>query len=253
MPADRRIPPRSAGLLVIGDEILSGRTREANAALLAARLCQHGIPLLECRIVPDRQDAIVGALNALRGSYDIVFTSGGIGPTHDDITTAAVARAFSVPLIRSRQAEQALCEYSRIAGRPVNAARLKMADVPEGSSLIECSATAAPGFRIENVFVLAGVPSIFASMLDTVLAGLPAAPAIASCSLRVAVGESEIAELLAGLQQQFSNLIIGSYPRIVDGKHCVDLVVRAAAAAAAEEALAALAQRLTDAGIKWHQ
>ena len=253
MRTDPPVQPRQAGCLVIGDEILSGRTAEANVALLAARLGEIGIPLVECRIVRDRQDEIIAALDALRGQHDPVFTSGGIGPTHDDITAAAVARAFSVPLVRSAEAEQSLRAHCQAAGKEATAARLRMADVPEGSSLIKCPATAAPGFQIENVFVLAGVPFIFASMLETVIAGLPAAPAIASGSLAVSVGEGEIAELLAGVQQQFPAVRMGSYPRIIDGRHCADLVARAGNADAVREALAELGRRLDGAGIDWRE
>ena len=250
MPVDEAAPQQQAAFLVIGDEILSGRTVEANVALLAGKLEAHGIPLRECRIVPDCQDAIIAALDALRRGHDIVFTSGGIGPTHDDITAAAVAQAFAVELTRSPEAERALRAHYRDRGSKAIEARLQMADVPAGSSLIQCPATPAPGFRIENVFVLAGVPFIFESMLAAVLAELPAAAAITSCSLAVSVGESEIAELLAGVQRQFPAVRMGSYPKIVAGKYCTDLVARAGSADAAA-ALAELARQLTDAGIDW--
>ena len=236
---------------MIGDEILSGRTVEANIALLARKLDAHGIPLRECRIVPDQQDAIITALNELRSSHAIVFTSGGIGPTHDDITAASVAKAFSVQLTRSQETERALRATSKASSEQALEARLRMADVPDGSSLIKCSATAAPGFQIENVFVLAGVPFIFAAMLEVVLAGLPAATAIASCSLRVAVGESEIANLLAKVQQQFPDVQMGSYPKFIAGKYRSDLVARAANHKAAEAAMAELARKLEQAGINW--
>ena len=163
--------PVTAGLLVIGNEILSGRTQDANIAFLGHRLNEIGVRLAEVRVVPDIEADIVAAVNALRARFDYVFTTGGIGPTHDDITAAAIAKAFGVPLIQNPEARARL-EGNYRAG-DLNEARLRMANTPEGAALIDNPVSRAPGFRLENVFVLAGVPVI----LQAMVAGLR--PAIA--------------------------------------------------------------------------
>lgn len=216
----------TAAFLVIGDEILSGRTREANVNYLAVELSGAGIDLSEVRIVPDEHDRIVTALNELRSRHDHVFTSGGIGPTHDDITADAVAAAFGVE-ISVREDARALLE-SRSAARhiQINDARLRMARIPDGASLIVVDSSAAPGFSIQNVHVMAGVPSIFTEMVDRVLPTLAAGAPTVSRELRFDVGEGRIADQLRGLAAEFPELAFGSYPFFSEGVYGTNIVVR---------------------------
>ncbi|MFZ9133428.1 MAG: competence/damage-inducible protein A, partial [Gemmobacter sp.] len=184
--------PRAA-MLIIGDEILSGRTREGNLAYLAAELGKIGIVVAEARIVADDHDAIIAALNALRGSVDHVFTSGGIGPTHDDITADAVAAAFGVAIDVREDARAILQAHCDRRGVELNAARLRMARIPDGARLIDNPVSSAPGFTIGNVHVMAGVPSIFQAMVASVLPGLAGGPPLLSQSLEVLRPEGAIA------------------------------------------------------------
>lgn len=216
----------TAAFLVIGDEILSGRTREANVNYLAVELSGAGIDLSEVRIVPDEHDRIVTALNALRSQYDHVFTSGGIGPTHDDITADAIAAAFGVE-ISVREDARALLEGRSTARRiQINDARLRMARIPDGASLIVVDSSAAPGFSIQNVHVMAGVPSIFTEMVDRVLPTLAAGAPTVSRELRFDVGESRIADQLRALAAEFPELAFGSYPFFIKGIYGTNIVVR---------------------------
>lgn len=216
----------TAAFLVIGDEILSGRTREANVNYLAVELSGAGIDLSEVRIVPDEHDRIVTALNELRSRHDHVFTSGGIGPTHDDITADAVAAAFGVE-ISVREDARALLESRSAARRiQINDARLRMARIPDGASLIVVDSSAAPGFSIQNVHVMAGVPSIFTEMVDRVLPTLAAGAPTVSRELRFDVGEGRIADQLRGLAAEFPELAFGSYPFFSEGVYGTNIVVR---------------------------
>ena len=206
------MPNPTAAILVIGDEILSGRTRDANAYHLAGRLTAVGITLCEIRVVPDVHDVIVDALNALRTTHTHVFTSGGIGPTHDDITADAVAVAFGVG-IDVREDAQALLEAAMTRrGAAVSTAQLRMARIPDGATLIVNELSGAPGFSIGNVHVLAGVPSIFVAMLDAVLPTLESGRPIQSRELRFEVGESRVAAPLRELAERMPQLSFGSYP-----------------------------------------
>ena len=216
----------TAAFLVIGDEILSGRTREANVNYLAVELSGAGIDLSEVRIVPDEHDRIVTALNELRSRHDHVFTSGGIGPTHDDITADAAAAAFGVE-ISVREDARALLESRSAARRiQINDARLRMARIPDGASLIVVDSSAAPGFSIQNVHVMAGVPSIFTEMVDRVLPTLAAGAPTVSRELRFDVGEGRIADQLRGLAAEFPELAFGSYPFFSEGVYGTNIVVR---------------------------
>ncbi|MBK5927828.1 competence/damage-inducible protein A [Rhodobaculum claviforme] len=220
------MPNPTAAMLVIGDEILSGRTRDANMHHLAGELAGRGIVLREVRIVPDDHAGIVAALDALRGAHDHVFTSGGIGPTHDDITADAVAAAFGVP-IDVRDDARALLEahYAR-SGMALNAARLRMARIPEGACLIDNPVSAAPGFSIGNVHVMAGVPAIFAAMLASVLPALTQGAPLLHQSLRLMRAEGEIATPLRDLAAAYADLSFGSYPFQRDGAFGCQIVVR---------------------------
>lgn len=226
-----------AAVLVIGNEILSGRTRDANVQTIGAALAEIGIRLREVRVVEDRQPAIVGAVNALRATYDYVFTTGGIGPTHDDITTDCIGAAFGREVRHDPAAVALLTNYYGPA--EATETRLRMARVPEGASLIDNPVSAAPGFRLENVFVLPGVPRILQAMLPGVLATLPGGPPIVSQSLTAWVRESDVAADLAAVQARYPGLDLGSYPFAREGRFGTSLVVRgnareAVAAAAAE-------------------
>lgn len=216
----------TAAMLVIGDEILSGRTRDSNMHHLARELTAHGIRLMEARMIADDHEGIVAALNELRARFDHVFTSGGIGPTHDDITADAVAAAFGVPIDIRSDARALLEAHYRRTGLELNAARLRMARLPEGANLIENPVSAAPGFTLGNVHVMAGVPAIFQAMVSSVLPGLTGGDALLSQAIDVPRGEGEIAGPLGELAARYPGLGFGSYPWIRDGAHGTQIVVR---------------------------
>jgi molybdenum cofactor synthesis domain-containing protein len=214
----------TAAILVIGDEILSGRTKDANMAYLAERLTELGVRLREARVVPDVPDEIVAAVNVLRGRYDYVFTTGGIGPTHDDITAECIARAFGVPLLRHPEAVRRL-EAHYEAGQ-LNEARLRMANVPEGGTLIDNPVSAAPGFRIGNVHVMAGVPRIMQAMFDGIAPTLTGGDRVLSRTVSCDLGEGMIAAGLGAIAGEYPDLSIGSYPYFRAGKFGTSLVLR---------------------------
>ncbi|MBI3446308.1 MAG: competence/damage-inducible protein A [Magnetospirillum sp.] len=214
----------NAAVLVIGNEILSGRTKDANVAYLGAELAARGIILAEVRIIRDDQAAIIAALDTLRASYTYVFTSGGIGPTHDDITSAAVAKAFGVDLVRDPEAVRRLQE--RHGAGELNAARLKMAEIPRGASLIDNPVSAAPGFRIENVFVLAGVPRILQAMFDGLRSSLAEGAAQISRTIALLVREGDLADGLTSIQESHPLVEIGSYPNFTAKQPHVAIVAR---------------------------
>lgn len=214
-------PNVSAALIIIGNEILSGRTQDKNLAYLAEKLNTKGIRLMEVRVIPDVEETIVATVNALRTRHDYLFTTGGIGPTHDDITTAAIAKAFGVALHRHPEAEAALRASYTDA---INEARLKMADVPVGATLVPCTATAAPGFRVGNVFVMAGVPRIMQSMLETILPQLHGGQVVQSVTVTTNLPEGAIAVGLTEIQHHFPEVEIGSYPHYIEGGYQTALV-----------------------------
>src|SRR3954471_6271606 len=200
----------TAALLVIGDEILSGRTKDKNIGYIAEYLTALGIDLLEVRVVGDEEDEIVAALNALRQRYTYVFTTGGIGPTHDDITADSVAKAFGVTIDVDPRARALL--LTRIAEKDLNEARLRMARIPEGADLILNKVSAAPGFRIGNVHVFAGVPAIMQAMLDEVAPTLKTGARMLSETLRADLKEGDIGSALGAVAKQHPEVSIGSYP-----------------------------------------
>jgi molybdenum cofactor synthesis domain-containing protein len=213
-------------MLVIGDEILSGRTRDANMHYLAGELTRHGIDLREVRVVSDDAAAITAAVKALSGAHDTVFTSGGIGPTHDDITADCIAAAFGVSIDVREDARAVLQAHYDRAGTDLNAARLRMARIPEGATLIDNPVSAAPGFTLGNVHVMAGVPSIFQAMVASVLPTLTGGAPVMSQSLRIFRGEGDIAGPLGTLAEAHPGLSIGSYPFQRDGVHGAQIVIR---------------------------
>ncbi len=214
----------TAAFLVIGDEILSGRTKDKNIGFLADYLTALGIDLKEVRIVPDEKPEIIGAVNALRARYDYVFTSGGIGPTHDDITAESIADAFGVALNLDPRAV-AIMEPHYPPGQ-FTPARQRMARIPEGADLIENKVSKAPGFRIENVHVMAGVPSIMQAMMDALAPSLRTGKKMLSETVAADMPESRIAERLAAIQDAHPQTLIGSYPRATDGKFTTQIVIR---------------------------
>lgn len=216
----------TAAVIVIGNEILSGRTEDANVTWLARRLTALGIVLAEVRMVRDEEEAIVAAVNALRAAHDYVFTTGGIGPTHDDITCAAVARAFGRAYALNPEARRLLEAYYNGSGRALNEARMRMAYTPEGAELIDNPVSRAPGFRVENVYVLAGIPAVMQGMFAGLAPTLEGGARVASREVAVLLGEGDIAARLAALQARYPALEIGSYPFVRDGAFGTTLVLR---------------------------
>jgi len=232
----------TAAMLVIGDEILSGRTRDSNTTHLAQELTAHGIDLAEARVVPDRMDAIIDAVRALSAAYDHVFTSGGIGPTHDDITADAIAVAFDVPLdVRADARALMQAHYDR-SGMELNAARLRMARIPEGATLIDNPVSIAPGFTLQNVHVMAGVPAVFQAMVASIIPTLTGGAQILSQNLRVLRGEGDIAGPLAEVAAAHPEVSIGSYPFTRDGVFGSNIVVRSTDGAAVDGVITTLAR-----------
>jgi molybdenum cofactor synthesis domain-containing protein len=217
-------PPRQAALLVIGDEILSGRTQDTNLGTIARFLGALGIKLAEARVVSDIEAEIVAAVNALRSRYDYVFTTGGIGPTHDDITADAIARAFGVG-ISERADALAILEAHYPPGM-LNAARRRMARIPDGADLIENPVSKAPGIAIENVFVMAGVPAVMAAMLESLRHKLIGGPPLLSRTLSAYLAEGAMAEALGAIQADFADVSIGSYPFYRANRFGASLVFR---------------------------
>ncbi|MEM9010665.1 MAG: molybdopterin-binding protein [Pseudomonadota bacterium] len=217
----------TAAMLVIGDEILSGRTQDTNTNHLAGRLTEAGIDLREVRVVADVQDEIVAAVNALRARYSYVFTSGGIGPTHDDITADAVAAAFGVGIDVREDARAILMKNYRSEDE-LNPARLRMARIPDGAALIDNPVSLAPGFRLENVHVMAGVPAIFEAMVASVLPTLTGGAPLLSWSFRFDRPEGAVAAPLAEIAETYPDLSFGSYPSVRDGRFGTSIVIRGA-------------------------
>jgi molybdenum cofactor synthesis domain-containing protein len=230
----------TAAMLVIGDEILSGRTRDSNTHFLARALTDHGIRLAEARVVADEHDRIKQAVQTLSAAYDHVFTSGGIGPTHDDITADAVADAMGAGIDIRDDARAILQAHYDARGQELNAARLRMARIPAGATLIDNPISAAPGFTIGNVHVMAGVPTIFEAMVASVMPSLTGGPPMLSQSLRVLRGEGDIAEALGQLAAAHPEVSIGSYPFQRDGVHGSNIVVRSQDGAAVDAVMGAL-------------
>ncbi len=246
-PSARAPKTVTAAVLVIGNEILSGRTKDVNLAYLAAELNKLGVRLMEARVVPDIEAHIIAAVNALRAQFDYVFTTGGIGPTHDDITAECVAKAFGVPLLRHPEAVRILASRFKDPAE-LNEARLRMANVPEGGVLVENPVSGAPGFQIGNVFVMAGVPSIMQAMFQGLKHRLTGGAVVLSRTVATNLPEGKIAERLAALQAAHQEVEIGSYPFYRQGRFGVSLVIRAVDAAAIGRTAAELRTLLTGLG-----
>ena len=234
----------TAALLVIGDEILSGRTKDRNIGALADHLTAIGIRLREVRVVADVEDDIVAAVNAMRARYTYLFTTGGIGPTHDDITADSIAKAFGVSIDidpRARALMQSACDARGVGLTP---SRLRMARLPAGSELVENSISIAPGFMLGNVIVMAGIPDIMRVMLDAVTPHLKTGARIMSETIALDRPESSIADLFAAHQLLYPDVAMGSYPCLRDGKPATDLVLRATDAALLADATQSLKIKL---------
>lgn len=240
----------SAAILAIGDELLSGRTRDANIHFLGAWLGERGVALNEARIVGDDERDIVEALNALRHRHDYVFTSGGIGPTHDDITVDAVAKAFGVEVIEHPKAAAMIKGYYEARGEEVTPARMRMARTPQGAELVENEASGAPGVRVGNVFVMAGVPRIFQAMLGAVDSAIARGPVMHACAVTApGLPESRLAEQLREIQSALKDVTLGSYP--IDGdEKGVTIVARSHTLSLAEAAIDAASAAIRALGVE---
>lgn len=235
----------TAAVLIIGNEILSGRTKDANLPWLAERLNAAGVRVMEARVVPDSPEAIIAAVNETRSRFTYVFTTGGIGPTHDDITSECVARAFGAKLVLNEKARARLERHYPPGG--LNEARLRMAHVPEGAALIDNPVSAAPGFQIGNVFVLAGVPTIMQVMFEGLRHRLTGGRPMLSRTIAALLGEGVVAKDLGALQARFEDLEIGSYPFVRQNRFGASFVIRGTDAgriSACAEELEAIIRRL---------
>ena len=239
----------TAALLVIGDEILSGRTQDKNIAQVAAWLNRQGIRLAEVRVVPDNEERIASAVNALRTAYDYLLTTGGIGPTHDDITVDSIAVAFGVPVVVHPEARQILERYYADRGG-VTDARLRMARVPQGAELIPNPLSGAPGVKMDNVYILAGVPNIAANMLEALDGKLEGGRPMVSVTVGAYTAESEVADLLRETEATHPGVAIGSYPFFKDGRHGANFVMRSDDGDLATQTALDLQQRLEIAGFE---
>lgn len=239
----------TAALLIIGDEILSGRTKDKNIGTLADGLTAIGIRLREVRIVGDDENAIITALNALRDTYSYVFTTGGIGPTHDDITADCVAKAFGVGIDVDPRAVAVMTPAYAKRGVEMTESRLRMARIPDGADLIHNNVSIAPGFMIGNVIVMAGVPAIMAAMFADVAPKLNQGAKLHSETLILRHPEAEIAPLFSAHQKKYPDVMMGSYPSFMDGKFKTELVLRATNANELTQAVTELRQQLTDKGL----
>ncbi len=236
----------TACVLIIGNEILSGRTQDVNLSHLANTLGDWGIQIREARVIPDVRATIVAAVNEARGAFDYVFTTGGIGPTHDDITAECIAAAFDVPLMQHPAIAERI--RRRPAPEPVMESRLLMARVPEGAELIDNPSGGPQGFAMENVYVMAGIPLVMQGMLSTLAGTLRSGPVVRSHSVRAYLGESQIATALGNIQAAQPEVDIGSYPFFRDDRYGTVLVVRGTDPAGIEKAVGAIMQAVEEAG-----
>lgn len=238
----------TAGMVVIGDEILSGRTHDRNIAQVASWLQVQGIRLTEARVVADDMNAIAQAVNAMRAAYDYVFTTGGIGPTHDDITVDAVAAALGVPVVVHPEAKAILQDYYKDKAGGLTDARLRMARVPEGSDLIPNRMSGAPGIRHGNLFLMAGVPHITAQMLDGLTGQLEGGAPLLSETVGCWTAESEVAEILREVERAHADCQLGSYPFFREGKTGANFVIRSTSRDSLSSAVDTLCEALAEAG-----
>ena len=238
----------TAALIIIGNEILSGRTRDDNLPYVARRCTEIGVRLAEVRVVADDADAIANAVNDCRAAHDYVFTTGGIGPTHDDITVAAVATAFGVEVVRDAEAVRRLTAFYEGGDLELNEARLKMADAPAGAAIVDNPVSGAPGFRIENVYVMAGVPEIMQAMFEGAVREIKGGDRLRARTVTVDLPEGTIAATLAAVQERYADVEIGSYPYSRSRAFGVKVVLRGVDEARLDAAAAALIEALAELG-----
>jgi molybdenum cofactor synthesis domain-containing protein len=238
----------TACVLIIGNEILSGRTQDVNLNYIAARLTEHGVTLTEARVIPDDEDMIVAAVNECRATYDHVFTTGGIGPTHDDITAVCIAKAFGVALEQNAEARALLEALFAERNIELNEARLRMANAPVGATLVKNAISGAPGFRMENVYVLAGVPSIMQAMFESALQGISGGKPVESRTVVAYLPEGALAGPLGALQDDYGDVDMGSYPFYRVGRYGSNLVLRGTDAQRLDEAVARLIEMVKELG-----
>ncbi|WP_068461794.1 competence/damage-inducible protein A [Hyphomicrobium sulfonivorans] len=239
----------TAAVLVIGDEILSGRTPDRNINYIAAHMTSIGIRLREVRVVADDEREIVDAVNALRARYTYLITTGGIGPTHDDITADAIAKALGVPIDHDPRAVELLEAYFVRRGVTSTPARMRMARIPHGAELIANPVSVAPGFMIDNVIVLAGVPDVMQVMLDDVTARLRTGAKMLTETIKLSRPEGDVADLFAAHQQAFPDVAMGSYPSFADGRISTQLVLRSTDSEMLERARQGLMAQLNSRGM----
>ena len=235
---------KTAAMVVIGDEILSGRTQDKNVAHVAIKIGEIGVQMQEVRIIPDIEQEIVDAVNYCRAKYDYVFTSGGIGPTHDDITADSIAAAFGVGIGYHPEAFEILTKHYEQSGVEFNEARKRMARVPDGGTLIDNPVSKAPGFKMENVFTMAGVPAVLRAMMESIVPMLEGGAKMLSRSVQVSLPEGRVAKDLAALQEKFPDVSMGSYPYFKAGKVGTNLVLRSVHPDLLEQAQKELIQML---------
>lgn len=239
----------TAALLVIGDEILSGRTKDRNIGTVAEKLCSIGIDLKEVRVVGDDESAIVDAVRELKNRYTYLFTTGGIGPTHDDITVDSIGKALRLPVAIDPRAEEMMRRSFEARNLELTPVRLRMARMPKGAELVVAANSGAPGFQIQNIIVMAGVPSIMEAMLVAATDRLMTGAKFGSCSIVLHRPESDIAELLAAHQAAYPDVAMGSYPAFVEGQYRTELVLRGREPALLDEAYQALLDALKRHGL----
>lgn len=237
---------KTAALIIIGNEILSGRTKDKNAGYIAEKMTEIGITMQEIRVIPDVEAIIIETVNLLRAQFDYIFTTGGIGPTHDDITAACVAKAFDVPIEQNEDAYNILLAH--YGQDEFNEARQRMAQIPVGATLIDNPVSAAPGFRMGNVHVMAGVPKIMQAMLDSIIPTLIGGTPVKSITITCTLPESKIAIGLGNIQAQYPDIDIGSYPYFFAGNTGVSAVLRSTDLDKLEQASEAVSKMIEECG-----
>lgn len=238
----------TACVVTIGDEILSGRTKDANLSYIARHLNEIGVQVREARVICDVEEVIVATINEVRATYDYVFTTGGIGPTHDDITADSVAKAFGVEIGPHPEAVTVLEKHYEVTGQEFTTARQRMARIPHGGILIDNPISRAPGFQMDNVFVMAGVPKIMQVMLDSLTDRLDGGAKMLSRTLTASIGEGTIAKPLAVLQEAFETVSLGSYPYFKDKAYGTSIVMRSIDSARLDEAAQAVRALMVELG-----
>ncbi len=240
----------TAALIIIGDEILSGRTKDANLTYIARWLNDIGVQLKEVRVIPDEGQVIQDTVNILRASFDYVFTTGGIGPTHDDITAENIAKAFGVPFVQSTESLTLLQKYYNKDGenKKISDARLRMTMIPEGASLIKNPVSVAPGFQMENVFVMAGIPVVMQNMLRDIDHRISGGSKMLSRAVHVFEGESHFAAILEDVEQAFPHVTLGSYPFFRHKRYGANFILRSQRESDLDQALEILKIKITELG-----